>query len=71
MAMCVSAILLIALGLLSVYGKDIMWELTERQNRLKGLASERTPAWDNATTIGGVMALVIDVIALVLSFSIK
>ena len=71
MAICVSAILVIVLGLLSLYAKDIMWELTERQNRLKGLVSERTPAWDNATTIGGVIALIVGVIMIFLSFSIK
>jgi hypothetical protein len=60
---------IIGLGLLSIYGKDLMWEFTEYQNRMKGVASERTPEWETGTTIGGIIAIVFGVIAILAGFS--
>jgi hypothetical protein len=62
MALCFGVLFLLVIGLLSIFAKDIVWELTVWQNQMKGVASERTDAWDLMTTIGGVVAIVFGLI---------
>jgi hypothetical protein len=57
---------LIVVGLLALFNKDVMWDLTEWQHSRKGLASERTPEWELQTTLGGVGALILGGIVLLI-----
>jgi hypothetical protein len=66
---CFSGLFLIVVGLLSIFAKDIMWEITVWQNQAKGLASERTDRWDTGTTIGGVMGLLAGLFLLFILFN--
>ncbi len=63
-----ASLVLIVIGLLCLFAKDFMWEWTQRNNEMKGVASERTDAWDQTTTIGGVVAIVLGIVAAVLAF---
>lgn len=54
----------IVIGGISVFAKDIAWEWTEWSNRNKGVQSERTPEWENSSTISGVIAIVFGVFCL-------
>jgi uncharacterized membrane protein len=58
MILCSGVLFLLIVGLLGIFAKDIVWELTVWQNQMKGVASERTDAWDLMTTIGGVISIV-------------
>lgn len=58
MALCFGVLFLLVIGLLSIFAKDMVWDLTVWQNQMKGVASERTEAWDTMTTIGGVISIV-------------
>lgn len=58
-------VLLIVVGLASIFAKDLLWEITVFSNRLKGIKSERTEWWDTWTTIGGVFFVVVGLVALV------
>jgi hypothetical protein len=58
MILCSGVLFLFIIGLLSIFAKDIVWDLTVWQNQMKGVASERTEAWDMMTTIGGVISIV-------------
>ena len=62
-------IFLLALGLLNIFGKDLMWEITLWGNSLKGLESERTSNWDTMTTIGGVVSVIFGLVALYAAFN--
>lgn len=62
--LCLGSILLLILGALSLFAKDIMWGITQWGNSLKGLESKRTPNWDTMTTIGGVAAIILGLISL-------
>jgi hypothetical protein len=62
MILCLGVLFLLIIGLLSIFAKDIVWDLTVWQNEMKGVASERTDAWDLMTTIGGVVAIVFGLI---------
>jgi uncharacterized membrane protein len=55
-------ILLIVTGMLSIFAKDLMWELTQYNNRMQGVASERTEIWDLWANIGGVLSIIIGVL---------
>lgn len=57
-------VLLIVVGLASIFAKDLLWELTVFSNRLKGVKSERTEWWDVWTTLGGVFLIVVGLVAL-------
>jgi hypothetical protein len=50
-------LVLIVLGLISIFAKDLAWEMTEWQNRNRGVQSERTPEWERSTTLGGVITI--------------
>ena len=64
-----SGIVIIVLGLLSIFAKDLVWEFTEWQNRAKGLASERTEQWETATSIGGIIGIVFGVVLILMGFA--
>ena len=66
--MFLAGILLVGLGLLSIFAKDFMWNLTQISNQMKGVASERTDWWDTSTTIGGIVAIVLGLVTFVLAF---
>lgn len=63
-----AAIILIIMGLLALFNKDLMWELTVWQNQRKGVASERTDAWEFEMTLGGVGAVVLGGAVLLIVF---
>lgn len=65
---CLGGLLLIVIGLLSIFAKDFMWELAQFSNQMKGQASERTEWWDLSTTIGGVIALLLGIAAMYIGF---
>lgn len=60
-AIC-GAVILIGLGLLSIFARDLLWELTQWSNSIKGLASERGENWDTWTVISGVTLMIIGLI---------
>lgn len=51
--------LLIVLGGLNIFAKELMWKLTDFQNRLEGQASERTSTWEVGTTLVGLLMVII------------
>ena len=61
--LCAGSIFLIVVGLLGIFAKDMIWDLTVWQNQMKGLASERTETWDMMTTIGGVLSILMGILA--------
>ena len=62
-------LILVVLGLMSIFAKDIVWEFTEWSNRAKGLVSERTDWWDTTTTIGGIIAILAGVVLMFITFT--
>jgi len=64
----VVGLILVVLGLLSVFAKDLVWEFTEWSNQARGLVSERTDWWDTSTTIGGIIAIVVGIAAMFINF---
>ncbi|MFT3892166.1 MAG: hypothetical protein QM730_11075 [Anaerolineales bacterium] len=69
MTLCLGSSVILIVGVLSVFAKDIMWELTQWNNSLKGISSTRTPSWDTMTTIGGVVALIIGALGIYIFFT--
>lgn len=59
-AIC-GAVILVGLGLLSIFARDLLWELTHWSNSIKGIASERTETWDTWSVISGVILVIIGV----------
>ncbi len=68
MAVCFGSLLLFVLGLVSVFAKDMMWDLTVWQNQMKGIASERTDTWELMTTVSGVILLIVGALGVYLFF---
>jgi hypothetical protein len=64
----VIGLILVGLGLMSVFAKDIVWEFTEWSNQARGLVSERTDWWDTSTTIGGIIAILVGIAAMAIAF---
>jgi hypothetical protein len=64
--MILAAIALIGWGLVCIFGRDLVWELKESSNRANGFASERTPEWEGLTAVGGVVAIILGLVPLVL-----
>lgn len=62
--LCAGSIFLIVVGLLGIFAKDMVWDLTVWQNQMNGLASERTETWDTMTTIGGVVSILMGILAI-------
>ncbi|KAA0263016.1 MAG: hypothetical protein DPW18_10725 [Chloroflexi bacterium] len=69
MLVCFGSLFLVVIGLLGIFAKDMMWDLTAWQNQMKGLASERTDTWDTMTTIGGVVAIIFGVLGVYMFFA--
>lgn len=69
MLLCSGVLFLLIIGLLSLFAKDIVWDLTVWQNEMRGVASERTPTWDMMTTIGGVVAIIFALIGIYAVFN--
>lgn len=59
-------VVLIIIGLISIFAKDLAWEWTEFSNRNKGVRSERTPEWETATTLGGVISVIAGIVLLLM-----
>ncbi|HDQ71950.1 MAG TPA: hypothetical protein ENN19_07615 [Chloroflexi bacterium] len=57
-------ILLIVVGIASIFAKDLIWKLVVFNNQLRGRASERTDVWDTWTTVFGAIIAVAGLIAL-------
>lgn len=64
-AIC-GAVVLIGIGLLSIFARDLMWELTHWSNSTKGIASERTETWDTWSVLSGVLLAGFGVVILLL-----
>ena len=64
----VVGLVLVVMGLLSVFAKDLVWEFTEWSNQARGLVSERTDWWDTSTTIGGIIAIVAGIALMFMNF---
>jgi len=64
-----AAVFFIVTGLLCVFARDLMWELTQFNNRTKGVASERTELWDFGTVVDGVAAVILGTVVLVIGFA--
>ncbi len=58
-------VLLIVVGLASIFAKELLWEITVFSNRLKGIKSERTDWWDVWTTVGGIFFIIVGLVALI------
>jgi hypothetical protein len=61
-------LILIGLGLMSIFAKDLLWQFTEWSNQAKGVASERTDWWDTSTTIGGIFIILVGIALIFISF---
>lgn len=48
--------------------KRLIWDLTEWQNQLLGINSEKTDHWDTITTVSGVFLLLLGLWALYIFF---
>jgi hypothetical protein len=62
-------ILLVAGGLYRIVAKDRLWGFMDWLNRSRGVASDRTEEWDMAQSIGGVIAIIVGVVLLIMFFN--
>lgn len=69
-AIC-GAVILVGLGLLSIFARDLLWELTHWSNSIKGVASERTETWDTWSVISGVILVIIGAGVAIAMFSMQ
>ena len=69
MFLCIGGSVLLVFGILSIFAKDIVWELTQWNNSLRGIESKRTPNWDTMATIGGVVAVIFGLLGIFAFFS--
>ncbi|MBL8077798.1 MAG: hypothetical protein JNM55_07545 [Anaerolineales bacterium] len=69
MTLCFGGLFLLVLAGLSFFARDMMWDLTQWQNSMKGIASERTEGWELMTSIGGVICAILGVVALFAFFT--
>jgi len=53
------ALALLILGLLNLFVKDFVWQLTASGSVIEGLPAERNAAWDLWMNIAGAAALVL------------
>jgi hypothetical protein len=53
------AVALIIVGLLNLFVKDLVWQLTSSGSVIEGLPAERTERWDLWMNIAGAAALVL------------
>lgn len=54
-------IILIILGLISVFAGDLVWKLTVIRNKWEGKASERTGFWDFGRKLGGYFLILVGI----------
>jgi hypothetical protein len=59
-------ILMVIFGIVSLAASDLMWSLTELGNSWNGRASERTDLWETRRVIGGIVAIVVGAIVVLL-----
>jgi hypothetical protein len=60
-----AALFFIGWGGLMLFSKDTMWDLTEWNNRRKGITNnERTPEWEASMTLGGIAAVALGIFVL-------
>jgi hypothetical protein len=53
------AVALLIVGLLNLFVKDLIWQLTSSGSVIEGLPSERTASWDLWMNIAGAAAIVL------------
>jgi hypothetical protein len=58
-------------GVISLVKPDWAWSLTELGNSMRGVQSERTDLWGVGNAIGGVVLIVVGLVLVVLSFSVR
>jgi hypothetical protein len=56
------AVALFIIGLLNLFYKDLVWQLTSIGGSLEGLPTERTPSWDLWMTLTGAAAIVLGLV---------
>ncbi len=61
-------VILIIVGLVSIFAPELVWQLTHFQNQLQGKASERSDTWEMGRVISGVSAIILGLILTVISF---
>ncbi len=64
-----AAVFFIILGLLCIFARDFMWEMAQFGNQWKGVKSERTELWDARSVIGGIAAVILGAVVLVVGFT--
>jgi hypothetical protein len=69
MLLCSGVLFLLIIGLLGIFARDIVWDLTVWQNQMRGVSSERTPIWDTMTTIGGVISIIFALLGIYVVFN--
>lgn len=57
--MTVLAVALLVVGLLNLFYKDLVWQLTSSGSVIDGLPAERTETWDLWMNIAGVAAILL------------
>jgi hypothetical protein len=61
-----AAIAFIVAGVACLFGRDLLWDLTQSRYRADGLVAERTPEWDLRTIAAGVGAIHIGAVVLLI-----
>lgn len=55
-------LVLVGLGLINIFAKDLAWKVPEWQNRNRTPQPKRTPEWEKATTTSGLGLAVVGII---------
>lgn len=56
------AVAFFIIGLLNLWAKDLVWELTGSGSRIEGLPAERNASWDLWMNLSGAVAVVLGII---------
>ena len=59
------AVIMIIIGVLNVFARDLVWKLTSVSNGMEGVASQRTRAWDIRRIGAGLALALLGIIILV------
>jgi hypothetical protein len=62
----IAAIAFIIIGLLALFARDMVWELTVFGNQWEGQASERSELWEMKTIFGGILSLGLGIVVLLM-----
>jgi Family of unknown function (DUF6199) len=62
-------VLMVIFGIVSLAAGDLMWSLTELGNSWNGRASERTDLWETRRMIGGVVAIALGIVVILIGLS--